>query len=68
MDRELVLKNSSSAPAYTLQNNYLKAAKYWVSNCGKYIKETWDLTLYLPNPQNGQTHSNNSSEICQQIV
>ena len=26
------------------------------------------LTLWAPIPQNGQTHSNNSSEICQRIV
>ena len=26
------------------------------------------LTLYMPNPQNGQTHSSNLSTICQRIV
>ena len=42
MDHELVLKNSSSAPVFTLQNNitYLKAVKYWVSDWGIYVKQT----------------------------
>ena len=26
------------------------------------------ITIYAPTPQNGQTHSNNSSGICQRIV
>ena len=34
MDHELVLKNSSSAPVYTLQKNitYLKVAECWLSD------------------------------------
>ena len=45
MYHELILKNSSWTPVYTLQNNitYLKAITYLVSDWDRPIKPTWSL-------------------------
>ena len=43
-----------------------------IDNCKEKMKKTLaemiTLTLLAPTPQSGQTHSNNSLPICQQIV
>ena len=81
MKKKKHTKKSQPAPqkafkmeSFTTTINNLKAltiaAKLHLDICGGlgYAYEFKVLTLRAPIPQNGQTHSNNSSAICRRIV